>query len=549
MPNPIKDQTRGYKEWGLWEIYVGPGGAATQVYVPNPNDKVFDWTQGYFRVTDVNYTTGISTLEAWEGAVDQGGIDLSDQLLGSTPGESREQYRIYAKLGTLPIKAAVDGCLRIYQANASYIKIFKGTDITNTGQVISGVLNSSGNMISENVGLDLIANINGTNHAIRTPKEFVLTEVLQDNDVVTLVVYSATGVPIGVYKHLIVNTDFVRTVDASKKYVVSVDLVSPWLSDTEADTLLYPVNLPIQSGSLQATVRYSDGSSTDLPVDGVQVELQGMENYVSTSAGQTANLQLVYHLANNEVAVGGSSVPGDRWIAKQYRVRTIAEQGLFSAKLFAIPYWDVNQWKLDWYLYTLARDAVYKVTPYVQDGVGATALNGTNYTTRQTLTKTVNLQDIGMGLPYYQHVQTLFLRFYTAGSNGAATTYFETEYEDGEKFGTGLKAVRGTGTTVGTYSLDLANGAISAAEWVGKLYEDTKPLYAAPAEAGPREPTHFRLKIGSTFSRDIPIGDYNVVQDNINVTPAQGSAVRLEFYRDVSGTITELACSSLVVKV
>ena len=549
MPTPIKDQNRGYKEWGLWEIYKGPAGAPGEVYVPNVNDKVFDWAQGYFRVVDVDYTTGISTLEPWDGGQSQGGIDFEDQLLGTTPGETREQYRIYAKPGSLPIRAAIDLGLTIKQVNASHIKVFKGTDISTAGQVISAVLNSSGVPVSENVGLDLIANINGVNYAIRAPKEFVLTEAVQDGDVATVVVYSTTGSILGVYKHIIVNTDFVRTIDASRKYVVAIDLISPWMSDTESDVLEYPVNLPIQSGALQGVVRYSDGTSIILPIDGERFELQGIDAFVATQAGQSAPLQLVYHLGNTEYASMGGSVPGDRWVSKPYRVRTTALQGLYSAKLFAVPYWTGSAWNLEWYLYSLARDAVYHVTPYVQNGTGAAVFNGTNYSTRQTLTKTVNLQDIGLGLPFYQHVQTMYIRLYAAGSNTVVPTYFELEYEDGEKFGTGLVALRTTGTNIGTYKLDIGQGAISSAEWLSKMYDDIKPLFAYPAEAAAPVPTHFRLKIGNTFSRDITVGNYAVIQDNINVTPAQGSAVRLEFYRDVSGTITELGCASLVVRV
>lgn len=549
MPTPIKDQTRGYKEWGLWEIYIGPTGAANQVYVPNANDKVFDWVEGYFRVATVDYTTGLSMLVPWEGPQNQSGIELEDELLGSSLGETREQYRIYAKLGTLPIRAALDLGLKIYQANASHIKVFKGTNISATGNVISTVLNSSNVPVSQNVGLSLLGNINGTNYAIRSPKEFVLTEAMQDGDVASVVVYSTTGAVLGVYKHIIVNTDFVRTVDAASKYIVGIDLISPFLSPTENDVLEYPINLPVQSGSLQGKVRYSDGTSIILPMDGVRFELQGAENFVATQAGQSAPLQLVYHLGATEYATMGGSVPGDRWVSKPYRIRTVAVQGLYSAKLFAVPGWTGAAWTLEWYLYSLARDAVYHVTPYVQNGVGAPLFSGTNYVSKQSIVKTLNLQDIGQGLPFYQHVQTLSLRLFAAGSNAVVPTYFELEYTPGEKFGTGLMALRGPGTNPGTYSMNISLGALSTVEWLAKTYDAIKPLFAYPTEAAPPVPTHVRMKIGNSFSRDIAVGNYEVLQDNINATPAAGSAVRLEFYRAVNGFVTELGCASLVVRV
>ena len=84
MIQPIFDSNRGFREWLRSEIYTGPTG--TGVYVPNVDDKVWDWVQGILRVVAVDMSTGLSTLQAWQAPAEPEPENRLDILSGVGPG-------------------------------------------------------------------------------------------------------------------------------------------------------------------------------------------------------------------------------------------------------------------------------------------------------------------------------------------------------------------------------------------------------------------------------------------------------------------------------
>ena len=60
-PNPIIDPQRPHTRWSLDEIYNGSDTGGE--YTPNPDDEVWSWSGGLYRVVAVDYQTGLSTLE------------------------------------------------------------------------------------------------------------------------------------------------------------------------------------------------------------------------------------------------------------------------------------------------------------------------------------------------------------------------------------------------------------------------------------------------------------------------------------------------------
>lgn len=550
MPTRIIDQNRGFRVWALSQIYVGPDGTEEQAYVPNVNDAVWDWTQGTFRVTDVDYTTGLSTLIQQNINPQTGGLLQEDALLGTGPGPVSQSYRIYVNNETAPFNASFDARLKIYGVNAHHIKIFRGTDTSENGNVISAILNSSGIVVSENVPLNLVQTVNGQNYAIRTPAPFVFTEQLPDGEVVTAVVYSAAGAPISNAKLIVVNTDFIRTTDASKKYVVSIELISPFLSASDNHRLEYPLNLVVQSGQLMGRVRYSNGDSLELPIDGTRFELQGINSYVATTVGQTKPLVLVYHLSESEYSFTSLQVGEDRFMTEAYTVTTVEAQGVYSVKLFVIPQWVTTpspKWKLDWYLYNLERDVIYNVTPYVEFNTGTTVFDGLAIGTRQALSVGVNLQSIGASFNFYRYTQTLAITLNAQGSATDAANYYTIEYTDGNNYGTGLKAIAGLSATAGQYTLNVGNGIADYPTFIQNVFRKLEPLYAPGVEGLAPEPTHFRLRVGDTWQREVLMGQYAQLQDGITVQPIQGQAVRLEFFRRTSGSDLELGVAPMTI--
>jgi len=551
MPTRIIDQNRGFRVWGLPQIYVGPAGTEEQAYVPNVNDAVWDWQQGTFRVTDVDYTTGISTLIPQDINNQTGGLLQEDELLGTGPGPVSQSYRVYLNSETVPFNASFDARLKIYAVNADHIKLFKGTDTGNTGTVVSAILNPGGVMVSENIPLNLVQTVNGANYAVRTPAQFVMTEQLSDGEIVTAVVYSSAGAPISASKLITVNTDFIRTTDASKKYVVSIEIITPFMSPTDNHLLEYPLNMVVQSGQLMGKVRYSDGTNVVLPIDGTRFELQGMESYIATTVGQRKPLVLVYHMTSNEYSFANQSVGADRFMVEPYTITTVEAQGVYSVKLFAVPEWrgaPSVKWELDWYLYNLERDVIYNVTPYTEYATGSTPFNGLSLNARQPLTVAVNLHEIGASFNFYRYVETLAITLLAQGTSVGVSGYYKIEYTDGVNYGTTLKAAAGPSATPGMYMVNVGNGIATFSDFITEVFRKIEPLFAPGIEGLAPDPTHFRLRVGSSWVREIPIGNYNLLQDLITAQPIQGRSVRLEFFRRAGGSDLELGVAPMPIE-
>ena len=63
IPTPLqpeKNPNRRFSTWARHEVYTGPNG--TGAYLPNQHDLVCDRLTGYYEVSSVDMTTGLSIL-------------------------------------------------------------------------------------------------------------------------------------------------------------------------------------------------------------------------------------------------------------------------------------------------------------------------------------------------------------------------------------------------------------------------------------------------------------------------------------------------------
>lgn len=550
MPAPLFDPNRGFRVWNDSEIYVGPMGSATQAYVPNVDDMIIDWTLGTFRVVDVDMTTGLSVRQKQNLNDATGGLLEEDVLLGTGPGPVSQCYRVYVDTSTQPFNAQFDGRLKINAVNASYVKVFRGTNISSSGQVLSAILNTNGVVVSENIPLQLIQNVPGGNFAVKAPGPFTFLEALNDGDVVTAVTYTATGEKIHATKHIVVNTNFIRSLDAAQKNVVSIELITPYLSASDNTLIEIPVNMILQSTLFMGKVMYSDGTSILLPVDGTRFALQGVASYIATVVGQRKPLVLVYNLSASETAQNGQQVGGNRFVTAPYEVTTVEAQGIYSVKLFTVPVWKTapsGHYELEWYLENLNRDVIYNVTPYVTYNTGSAVFDGAAIGTRQVINVGVNLADIGGSFNYYRQSQEVAITLLASGSVVNPTTYHTIEYTTGNLLGTGLKAILSDSATPGQYRLDLTNGFANYADFLAGTYLKSEPLYLTMSEGSPMEPTHYRVRLKGGYMVEVPVTSYANVLDNITEQPIQGEAVRLEFFRRTVTADLELAVVGLTI--
>lgn len=542
-PVAISDPNRGYEQWLISEIYTGSG---TGRYVPNVNDSVMDWTQGLLRVVSVDYTTGLSVLEPWNTPVNPGEGNDDDILLGAGPGTITESYRVLLNTNVVPYVLSLDSILHMYGTQTSYCKVFKGTNIGQNGEVISAFYDQSGNLLGENIPLELSQHPDPVNRAIKNAMVGYTSHALPDGEIVTAVFYTDAGQAVSIRKMVIVNTGFVRTTDASKKYISAISLETPFLSASNPKLIQYPINMPVANLNLIGVVTYSDGSKIRLPVDGTKFEILGLTNYIATIQGQEVPTPLVYHLGPNEYSyILGQTVNGN--IVEPYRATTLASDGAYNVKLFAYPVWidALNGYRLEYYLYNLDREDRYDVTNLIEMANGSAAFDPIQFGTIQHIAVSLLLSRVNPAFASYRHVQSFDITL-RANGNDATQDNWTVAFSPGQvpPYGAGVQAVAQF-INVNNWRLDLSCGETTLEDWLEKVYYATQPLVDTEAEIAPPVPNFFVVQTG-THRVEVPIAQWNTLITAHEV-PNEGGIVTLEFLRRGSATDLQLGISGMVV--
>lgn len=309
--------------WRIENIYQGEGenNGPTAVYVPNVGDIIIDTTAGYPRWLECQYiddTTLTPTLVEL-ASPNRNEFSTENKLLGIGPGYQSELWRLFLDTSVVPHVFVIDSRLHVYGKENTKYKVFLGTNTSNTtGQVISMNFNANGELISEDIALEKVAfastDIVDTNIAVKAPRRGYTNHRLQNGDIVTMVTYNDEGTATSYNQLLVHNTALDRNVEASKKYVTTIGIDSPFLDKTENNTLIYPMNIPRDALAMMGVISYSDGSQKRIPIDGSRLVLSGLDNYIPMKKDQNINLVLTYHLPDGEMALN-ASVGNDRFIA------------------------------------------------------------------------------------------------------------------------------------------------------------------------------------------------------------------------------------------
>lgn len=543
VPVPILDPGRGFRLWSVDEIYDGKGPGR---YVPNLGDACWDWNTGLYRVIEVDYTTGLSVLQKYTPPKDAGGLDNTDILLGAGPGPVSESYRVYVDKSVMPHILAVDSRLRIYGTTPTLIKIFKGVDISSNGKVISRFYDQNGSLICEDIPLETVEGSNSTNNAVKTPMVGYTIDDLADGELVTAVVYDDAGNAVSIARLLVKNTAFIRTTDAAKKYITGIHIESPFISDDDPRVLQYPINMPTQALGMMGVVTYSDGGVKRLPIDGTKFSLYGLDNYVATILGQRIPLVLTYRLSLDEVNYNAQSST-DHYITEAYSATTVEVDGAYTVKLFVYPVWvdAVNGYRLEYFLYNLDREDVYRATPHVNLATNSAAFNPTLYGVTQNITLAVNLNEVNGRFAPYRHVQTVGITLLARGDLDVANwTVQYTPNLEPIYGGEGI-AARIDFINTEFWKLKIDCGAVTQGQWLESLYLPAQPLFNPNIEAAPPEPNFFNLVFGNRII-EYPISQWNAELEVPNDLK-EGQTLFIEFFRRTATTDLRLATVGLPV--
>lgn len=536
-----RDLDRGWRVWSIKEIYT-PGGSGR--IVPNVEDLVFDRVNGWLIVISVDYTTGISIRTPWKQPA-TGADSEEDLLLGSGPGTISESFRLWLNPSVTPHTLTFDSRLFANGTAPSYVKVFRGSDVSESGQVISAYYDQNQNFLGQEIPLEIVGRNNITNIAIKTPKTGYTAYDLQDNEQVTAVVYDDAGGPRSRHNLLIHRSAVVKQTSDSDKYITAISIETPFLSPSDPQTIQFPINMPVRNLNLIGKVTYSDGTSKRMPIDGTKFSIHGLNEFVATVEDQTVPLVLSYALSPGEYSYINNPSANNH-ISAFYKARTTAMDGAYSIKLFVTPVWidRLNGYRLEYHLYNLLRDTYYNVTDKVQMATDSSVFDPILYGTVQTLAVAVNLRDVDSRFANYRHVQTFRVALKAEGNDQTKDNWWIT-YTPGQDpvFGEGVQALARF-VNVNNYQVKIDCGATTLAEWLDKVYYPLEPLVDTQSEAVAPVPNYILLVSGN-HQVEVPIASWNQTL-SLHEVPAEGKPMYLHFMRRGATNDLQLAVAGLI---
>lgn len=515
-----------WKTWSIDEIYTG--GAGLNKFVPKVNDHLVNpRTNQRYLVTVVNPTTLIPTYE--EIGTSTSG---EDAMLSSGVGTNPDTYRAYLDTSVTPHVLNVDARLKTSGASVSHAKIYKGTNISPTGKVISMIYDQSGNFISNNVPMELITYDSHTSISEKAVGKAYTNETLAEGELVTVVVYDTEG-HVVTRRVLWINVStFVASISADQRYVSHISLESPFLSTTDESLLEYPINIPVQALNMFGRVHYSDGSSLLLPVDGTKFSMLGLGSFVGTYTGQRVPLVLRYKFDANEVGYSSVSTDGS-FISEPYSLVTTEQRGAFTVKLSGYPVWrsELSLFQMRWFMSDLNRDVMFDVTPYVYYNQSSDVFTGAAYGVVQNLSIRLNLKDVSAALPSYIHTQTQSVVLVSPGSTPAANWKVAFEVNQEPLFAEALFGITNM-INQNLWRVNVRSGITQFADWLNRVFYDAKPLHDSRKEVRAPEPTHMVFFNGVARS-EIAIAYWNQ-EFTVSTNLLNQTNLQIEFIRRTS---------------
>jgi len=541
---PVYDSNARWCWWEIDEIYVG--GQGEKRYVPKVRDYVIDHTSYEVkRVASIDPVTLIPTLVSITPPNANNGFSQNDILFGVGPGTQADTYRVYLDKAVTPYVLAVDARLKVGGSGSSFAKIFKGSDVSSSGKIISRLYDQNGVLLTDNIPLELAAFDTTDNTSIKVVSVCYTNESLTDGELVTVVIYNDMGHVVSKRQLLVENTAFIRSVNSGKKYITHISLDTPFLSPNSDVLIEFPINIPTVGLDLKGIVHYSDGTQLKMPVDGTKFKIFGLEQYVGTITGQRVPLVLSYTLSTSETTYNAVSADG-KHITKPYTLLSQSQNGAYIVKLVGFPVWvdGATGYKMQWYMYTLDRNFVYNVTEFVRFNINTAAFDPRAYGFLQNLSVSINLRDVSGSFRSYIHVQAVDIVLAVPGTS--RTTNWTIGFDQGQTppYGIDLYA-NAQNISAGVWKLKIDAGIASFDEWLERTYFATKPIVNQLTELIPPKTNYFAVICGTTRT-EFPIENWNTVL-TVGDGPVINGTLFIEFFFRNNTTDIRLATAGMPI--
>lgn len=541
----VRDPYAPMKWWNYDQVYFGLG--QNGKFVPNVDDALLNYTTGRaFRVVRVDPVSLIPDLQDLylKSAPD---VDESASLTDNGP----TTYRVYLDRSVTPYRLTVDQRFSHSGTDAMYAKIFKGSELAGNEQVISMVFDASNNFVGNQIPLALIAMTNSQNIATKSVPPCRTTADLVDEELVSVVIYGASGSVVVKKQMTVSNTAFISDGFADTEYIEMISVESPFLSEGDPDLILYPMNLPLNGFNIRGVVHYSSGRKKTLPVDGNKFVMMGLNEYIASVPNQTIPVTLRYLLGPNEKAANATIVSGTAHLARDYTIMTTQVDGVHQVKLFCYPVWinAISGYRLEWFMYNLERQTYWRVTPYVTVRQGTNPFDPILYGIRQNLTVQINLKSVNSSFRDYNHVQTFVVTLLKAHENDplASADWTVADYGApayGEQAVCRMKLVNAN-----LRYLNFGSDYDTVDEWLKGIYNAVNPLIDSQKEevGKPPRPDYFIITTPTGNDIEVPIDSF---RSEITVTDQfyDGDTIFIRFVRRFPESDLQLAAVGMTVR-
>jgi len=538
---PLYQPDGRWATWSIHEIYRG--GFGQNKFIPKINDYVIEpETFTTYKVTDLNIVTYIPELTKISPNIESRQTDI---LLAET--NNCDFFRVYFDKSVTPFTLAVDGMLKIYGSTASYARIYKGPFIDNT-QIISRVYDNSGNFISHDITLSTVAFNTHTNFAIKSvPTCNTTEEELKDGEVVTIVIFDASGKVLSRRLLVVENTTYVAQAFNEQRYITQIFLRSPFISNTNSTEIQYPINLPLTGFNPIAVVQYNDGTQIEHSLSNSRFSLHGLDQFISSIIGHRVPLVLSYKLGPNEAALASVSSDGV-YITTPYTLIVTNTDTSYNVKLFIFPKWidRVNGYTFEAYLLNLDRNIIFNVTNKIYLASNSPSFNPLAYGITQRLIFNLDLSTVSGIFNSFLHTQTVDIILRAAPDDTFASNIWEVGTQIPVSFGyfgANLKAQR---NNITQRSITIHNNFTTVLEFLNHLYYPTDPLINILTEDAPLIPSHIEVTYNDE-SVIKPIDEFNT-QFTFNQDIRLNSNVRITFLRQSIGQFFKLSVAVLTVR-
>ncbi len=528
-----------------WKPDIWLGGVGANKYIARLNDLVFDPIPLTLEIVDhVNEVTYVPQLRQinFNGL----GVLLSQQdiIFGVGPGTRGDDYRAYLDKSVYPYVLAIDDRLGVPGSDAAYAKIFRSG---NDDVAISKIYNTSNVFVSSNIPLETVAISGHTNYHYKSIPPCKTTDDLISGDIITVKVYSVSGHVVKVRQCIIEETTAIRDHNTTGRRITGISLESAFLSPTENNLLIYPLNVPINALNLIGVVTYNDGT-VRLPVDGTKFRLHGLEQ-VSANMPEEVELVLQYFLSPGEVSISpGGTLNNNINVPIRIRVAPSSWSTLtngYAVKLFCFPQWNpsASRYQLRWFMFGLDRNVYFEVTSAVVLSAETGAFDGALYGALQRKRVSLRLSDVSMSFNTFTHVQLVDINLF--GPPSSITTPWTVKHVSGNsnpEYGIQILAKLTAGLTV-----NVSAGKTTYADWLQAVYRNSQPIHNPAVEPTAPDPTHFVLMYNGV-ENIYPVSSWNQNLPRIEgMTEYQNVYIR--FVRTFGGTeFLELCMAAMILR-